>query len=174
MISKASGLSLVAAGGALMHTRTRKPLQDMMTAIALVKPLSACGHALEANAERHMRTRQRLGRLYPRDTLEEPQRIAVLCRFSLDDLAYEYPQELVPAGESPSSHLRKLGKAGATERWPGGMDLKRIQQIETELSLIADLKYEKYFLTVHDIVSFARSRNILCQGRRSAANAIVC
>jgi error-prone DNA polymerase len=174
MISKASGLPLVAAGGVLMHTRSRKPLPDTMTAIGLVKPLSACGYALEPNAERHMRTRQRLGKLYPRDTLEETLRIAALCHFSLDDLAYEYPQELVPASESPSSYLRKLVMAGAMERWPGGMDLKRIQQIETELGLIADLKYEKYFLTVHDIVSFARSRNILCQGRGSAANSIVC
>ncbi|MGY6155701.1 error-prone DNA polymerase [Paraburkholderia graminis] len=174
MISQASGLPLVAAGGVLMHTRSRKPLQDTMTAIGLNTPLSACGHALEANAERHMRTRVRLSKLYPRDTLEETLNIAALCRFSLDELKYEYPEELVPAGESPSSYLRKLVMAGAAERWPNGLDLKRIDQIEKELSLIADLKYEKYFLTVHDIVSFARSRNILCQGRGSAANSIVC
>lgn len=174
MISKASVLPLVAAGGVLMHVRSRKPLQDTLTAIGLVTPLSACGHALEANAERHMRTRVRLGKLYPRDTLEETLRIAALCRFSLDELQYEYPEELVPSGESPSSYLRKLVMAGAMERWPKGMDLKRINQIEKELQLIADLKYEKYFLTVQDIVSFARSRNILCQGRGSAANSIVC
>ncbi|PNE55499.1 error-prone DNA polymerase [Paraburkholderia fungorum] len=174
MISNASGLPLVAAGGVLMHVRSRKPLQDTLTAIGLVTPLSACGHALEANAERHMRTRVRLGKLYPRDTLEETLRIAALCRFSLDELQYEYPEELVPSGESPSSYLRKLVMAGAMERWPKGMDLKRINQIEKELQLIADLKYEKYFLTVQDIVSFARSRNILCQGRGSAANSIVC
>lgn len=174
MMSSSTGLPLVAAGGVLMHTRSRKPLQDTMTAIGLVTPLSACGNALEANAERHMRTRVRLGKLYPRDTLEETLRIASLCRFSLDELKYEYPEELVPAGESPSSYLRKLVMAGAVERWPEGMDLKRIGQIEKELGLIADLKYEKYFLTVHDIVSFARSRHILCQGRGSAANSIVC
>ncbi|MFL6646117.1 MAG: error-prone DNA polymerase [Paraburkholderia fungorum] len=174
MISNASGLPLVAAGGVLMHVRSRKPLQDTLTAIGLVTPLSACGHALEANAERHMRTRVRLGKLYPRDTLEETLRIAALCRFSLDELQYEYPEELVPSGESPSSYLRKLVMAGAMERWPKGMDLKRINQIEKELQLISDLKYEKYFLTVQDIVSFARSRNILCQGRGSAANSIVC
>ncbi|HEX7936852.1 MAG TPA: error-prone DNA polymerase [Paraburkholderia sp.] len=173
-ISKASGLPLVAAGGVLMHTRSRKPLQDTMTAIGLNTPLAACGHALEANAERHMRTRVRLSRLYPRDTLEETLTIAALCRFSLDELKYEYPEELVPAGESPASYLRKLVMAGAMERWPNGMDLKRISQIEKELELIADLEYEKYFLTVHDIVSFARSRNILCQGRGSAANSVVC
>ncbi|MEC5408090.1 error-prone DNA polymerase [Paraburkholderia sp. MPAMCS5] len=173
-ISKASGLPLVAAGGVLMHTRSRKPLQDTMTAIGLNTPLAACGHALEANAERHMRTRVRLSRLYPRDTLEETLTIAALCRFSLDELKYEYPEELVPVGESPASYLRKLVMAGAMERWPNGMDLKRISQIEKELELIADLEYEKYFLTVHDIVSFARSRNILCQGRGSAANSVVC
>jgi error-prone DNA polymerase len=174
MISQASGLPLVAAGGVLMHTRSRKPLQDTLTAIGLVTPLSVCGHALEANAERHMRTRVRLGKLYPRDTLEETLRIATLCHFSLDELKYEYPEELVPVGESPSSYLRKLVMAGAMERWPNGMDLKRIGQIEKELMLIAELKYERYFLTVHDIVRFARSRNILCQGRGSAANSIVC
>ncbi|WP_345813565.1 error-prone DNA polymerase [Paraburkholderia sp. PREW-6R] len=174
MIAKETGLPLVAAGGVLMHARSRKPLQDTLTAIRLVKPLSECGHALEPNAERHMRTRVRLGKLYPRDTLEETLRIAALCRFSLNELKYEYPEELVPAGESPSSYLRKLVMAGAMERWPNGLDLKRIGQIEKELELIADLKYEKYFLTVHDIVSFARSRNILCQGRGSAANSIVC
>lgn len=150
MISNASGLPLVAAGGVLMHVRSRKPLQDTLTAIGLVTPLSACGHALEANAERHMRTRVRLGKLYPRDTLEETLRIAALCRFSLDELQYEYPEELVPSGESPSSYLRKLVMAGAMERWPKGMDLKRINQIEKELQLIADLKYEKYFLTVQE------------------------
>lgn len=174
MISKASGLPLVAAGGVLMHARSRKPLQDTLTAIGLVTPLAACGHALEANAERHMRNRVRLGQLYPHDTLEETLHIAALCHFCLSELKYEYPEELVPAGESPSSYLRKLVMAGAVERWPNGMDLKRIDQIEKELGLIADLKYEKYFLTVHDIVSFARSRNILCQGRGSAANSIVC
>ena len=156
MISQASGLPLVAAGGVLMHTRSRKPLQDTMTAIGLNTPLPACGHALEANAERHLRTRVRLSKLYPRDTLEETLKIAARCRFSLDELKYEYPEELVPAGESPSSYLRKLVMAGASERWPNGMDLKRIDQIEKELHLIADLKYEKYFLTVHDIVRFAR------------------
>jgi len=174
MLSNESGLPLVAAGGVLMHTRSRKPLQDTLTSIGLGTPLSACGHALEANAERHLRTRVRLGKLYPHDTLEETLRIAALCRFSLGELQYEYPEELVPAGESPPSYLRKLVMAGAMERWPGGIDLKRILQIEKELELIADLKYEKYFLTVHDIVHFARSRNILCQGRGSAANSIVC
>ncbi|WP_407945321.1 error-prone DNA polymerase [Paraburkholderia antibiotica] len=174
MISQASGLPLVAAGGVLMHARSRKRLQDTLTAIGRGTPLSDCGYALEANAERHLRTRVRLGKLYPREALEETLRVAALCRFSLAELQYEYPEELVPAGESPSSYLRKLVMAGAMERWPHGIDLKRIRQIEKELGLIADLKYEKYFLTVHDIVSFARSRNILCQGRGSAANSVVC
>ncbi|MGA9033952.1 MAG: error-prone DNA polymerase, partial [Sulfuricaulis sp.] len=96
------------------------------------------------------------------------------CRFSLDELRYEYPEELVPAGETPASHLRKLTEAGLQRRWPAGAPPKVRQQVEHELALIAELRYEPYFLTVHNIVEFARSRGILCQGRGSAANSAVC
>ncbi|QCP48816.1 error-prone DNA polymerase [Trinickia violacea] len=174
MLSDESGLPLVAAGGVLMHARSRKPLQDTLTAIRLVKPLAECGHALEPNAERHMRTRVRIASLYPADTLEETLRVAARCTFSLAELQYEYPEELVPPGETPASHLRKLVMAGAIERWPGGLSVDNIEQIEKELALIAELRYEKYFLTVYDIVRFARERHILCQGRGSAANSVVC
>ncbi|TKC77279.1 error-prone DNA polymerase [Trinickia terrae] len=174
MISDESGLPLVAAGGVLMHARARKPLQDTLTAIHLVKPLAACGHALEPNAERHMRTLVRIASLYPADTLEETLRVAARCKFSLDELQYEYPEELVPAGETPSSHLRRLVMDGAIERWPHGLSVDTIEQIEKELALIAELRYEKYFLTVYDIVRFAREHRILCQGRGSAANSVVC
>ncbi len=116
----------------------------------------------------------RLAKLYPPDTLAETLRVAERCRFSLDELKYEYPEELVPPGETPATYLRKLVMAGAAKRWPNGLDVKRISQIEKELALIAELEYEKYFLTVYDIVSFAQANNILCQGRGSAANSVVC
>ncbi|RKP50589.1 error-prone DNA polymerase [Trinickia fusca] len=174
VISNATGLPLVAAGGVLMHARSRKPLQDTLSAIGLRQPLAQCGRALEPNAERHLRARVRIASLYPADTLEQTLRVAARCRFSLDELRYEYPEELVPPGETPASHLRKLVMAGARERWPQGLTVEAREQIEKELALIADLKYEKYFLTVHDIVHFARKRAILCQGRGSAANSVVC
>ncbi|WP_087656418.1 error-prone DNA polymerase [Caballeronia terrestris] len=174
LISQESGLPLVAAGGALMHARSRKPLQDTLTAIRLNRPLAECGYALEANAERHLRSRLRIGALYPADTLAETLKVAARCSFQLNELQYEYPEELVPAGETPASYLRKRVMAGALERWPDGMDAQTIAQIDKELALVAELKYEKYFLTVYDIVAFARSQKILCQGRGSAANSIIC
>lgn len=173
-ISQESGLPLVAAGGVVMHARSRKPLQDTLSAIRIGKPLAACGRALEQNAERHLRSRLRLGNLYPRDTLDATLAVARRCLFALDELAYEYPEEIVPTGETPATWLRKLVEQGALERWSDGLNEKRRAQIEEELALIAELKYEKYFLTVHDIVRFARSENILCQGRGSAANSVVC
>ncbi len=173
-IARASGLPLVAAGGVLMHVRSRKPLQDTLSAVRLGRPLSACGRALEPNAERHLRTRVRLGALYPHETLAETLEVARRCTFSLDELAYEYPEELVPPGETPANWLRKLVLQGAHERWPDGLNAKRAAQINKELELVAELKYEKYFLTVHDIVRFARSQGILCQGRGSAANSVIC
>ncbi|WP_296660589.1 error-prone DNA polymerase [Paraburkholderia sp.] len=173
-VSQETGLPLVAAGGVLMHARSRKPLQDTLSAIRIGQPLAACGRALEPNAERHLRSRVRLGALYPRDALDATLDVARRCMFSLAELAYEYPEELVPAGETPASWLRKLVMRGAAERWPDGMTDKRRKQIEKELDLIAALKYEKYFLTVHDIVRYARGEGILCQGRGSAANSVVC
>ncbi|WP_433703850.1 error-prone DNA polymerase [Paraburkholderia sacchari] len=173
-VSQESGLPLVAAGGVLMHARSRKPLQDTLSAVRIGKPLASCGRALEPNAERHLRSRVRLGALYPRDALDATLEVARRCTFCLSELAYEYPEELVPAGETPTSWLEKLVMQGAAARWADGLNEKRSKQIGDELKLIAELKYEKYFLTVHDIVRFARSQNILCQGRGSAANSVVC
>ncbi|MCP3706620.1 error-prone DNA polymerase [Paraburkholderia sp. CNPSo 3274] len=173
-VSQESGLPLVAAGGVLMHARSRKPLQDTLSAIRIGEPLASCGRALEANAERHLRSRVRLGAIYPREALDATLDVARRCTFSLGELAYEYPEELVPPGETPQSWLRKLVMKGALERWPDGLNDKRRDQIEQELELIDELKYEKYFLTVHDIVRFARDQKILCQGRGSAANSVVC
>jgi len=173
-VSQETGLPLVAAGGVLMHARSRKPLQDTLSAIRIGRPLTLCGQTLEANAERHLRSRVRLGALYPRDTLEATLDVARRCTFSLAELAYEYPEELVPPGTTPTEWLRELVMRGAAARWSDGMTEKRRQQIDKELELIEILKYEKYFLTVHDIVRFARGQGILCQGRGSAANSVIC
>ena len=188
-----------------MHVRARRALQDTLTSIRLKTPVAACGHALHPNGERHLRSRARLAGIYPPELLAETLAIAERCRFSLDELRYEYPEEIVPPGETAASWLRKLVERGLAERYdrPGigvnsrnetintySSDPKVIRGdstfrcmtapasvralIEHELALIAELGYEPYFLTVHDIVAFARSKDILCQGRGSAANSAVC
>jgi len=172
--AQAYGVPLVAAGGVLMHRRARKPLQDVLTSLRVHRPLHSAGFALEPNAEAHLRPRARLAQLYPPELLAETLRVAERCTFSLDELRYEYPEEVVPAELTPAEHLRALATAGAQQRYPGGVPAAVQQQIDHELALIAELGYEKYFLTVHDIVRFARGRGILCQGRGSAANSAVC
>jgi error-prone DNA polymerase len=168
------GIPLVATGDVHMHTRERRVLQDVLTAIRLNTPVAEAGWNLLPNGERYLRERERLARLYPIALIEESLAIAGACHFSLEELRYEYPHELVPAGETPESYLRKLTEEGALRRWPGGAPPKVRATIESELKLIADLRYEPYFLTVNDIVTFARSKGILCQGRGSAANSAVC
>ena len=173
-LSELTAVPLVAAGDVHMHVRSRKPLQDVMTATRVGRPLTECGFALQPNAERHLRTRLRLVQTYPEGLLAETLKVAARCDFSLDELRYQYPDEVVPAGETPTSYLRRMTYEGAGRRWPHGMTAKVQAQIEHELGLIAELRYEHYFLTVYDIVAFARSRHILCQGRGSAANSVVC
>ncbi|MDW8468786.1 MAG: error-prone DNA polymerase [Burkholderiales bacterium] len=173
-LSRASGLPLVAAGDVHMHVRSRRRLQDALTAVRLGKPVAECGRALFPNGERHLRSRLRLARLYPPALLSETLAIAERCDFSLEELRYEYPEELVPAGETPASWLRRLTMEGLAWRFPGGAPSHVRELVEHELALIAELGYEAFFLTVHDIVRFARSRGILCQGRGSAANSAVC
>ncbi len=168
------GLPIVAAGDVLMHVRSRKPLQDTLTATRLGRPVAQCGSALAANAEQHLRSRARLAALYEPAWLEQTLVLAGRCSFSLDELQYEYPQELVPPGQTPTSHLRQLTEAGMARRYPGGAPAAVRAQVEHELALIAKLNYERYFLTVADIVHWARERKILCQGRGSAANSTVC
>ncbi|OLL31652.1 error-prone DNA polymerase [Burkholderia sp. SRS-W-2-2016] len=165
---------VVALGEVLMHVRSRKPLQDTMTAIRVGKPVHACGYDLAPNAEQHLRSRLRLANLYPNDALAASVDIAHRCSFSLDELRYEYPDELVPAGFTPAAYLRQETYFGAQRRFPAGIPAEAQEQIEYELALIADLQYEAYFLTVYDIVRYARSQHILCQGRGSAANSAVC
>ncbi len=173
-VSELSAIPLVATGDVHFHVRSRKPLQDVMTAVRLGRPLTACGMDLQPNAERHLRTRLRLGQTYPAELLAETLNVVARCKFSLDELRYQYPDEVVPPGHTPASYLRRITYEGAGRRWPQGMPAKVSQQIEHELELIAELKYEHYFLTVADIVTFARSQHILCQGRGSAANSVVC
>jgi error-prone DNA polymerase len=173
-LSAECGLPLTAAGDVHMHLRSRRRLQDVLTAVRLGRPLSQCGQALYPNAERHLRLRMRLAQLYPAPLLAETAAIAARCRFSLDELRYEYPEELVPRGETPPAWLRKLTEEGLARRFPDGASSKVRRLVEHELALIAELKYEPFFLTVHDVVEFARGRGILCQGRGSAANSVVC
>ncbi len=178
-VSQLTGLPIVAAGDVLMHVRSRKPLQDALTATRLSLPVAQCGLQLEPNAEAHLRSRARLAALYEPAWLAQTVLLAESCSFSLDELRYEYPQEIVPAGHTPASHLRALTEAGLLRRYPphkhpDGVPALVRGQVEHELALIAQLHYEPYFLTVADIVHWARSKNILCQGRGSAANSTVC
>lgn len=173
-LAKALDISMVACNDVHMHCASRKPLQDIVSAIRLNTPVQALGSRRQPNAERHLRPLAQLQQLYPQALLDESLHIAQLCDFSLDELRYEYPRELVPEGQSPSDYLRQLTYAGAQQRWPQGITPKVEAQLEKELNLIAELEYEYYFLTVEDIVRFARRHNILCQGRGSAANSAVC
>ncbi|HEU4460861.1 MAG TPA: error-prone DNA polymerase [Methylibium sp.] len=173
-VGELSAIPLVACGDVHFHVRSRKALQDVLTATRLGKPLTDCGLDLQPNAERHLRSRLRLAQTYPAELLAETLEVVARCRFSLDELRYQYPDEVVPTDETPSSYLRRITYEGAGRRWPAGVPAKVQSQIEYELELIAELRYEHYFLTVADIVAFARSRHILCQGRGSAANSVVC
>ena len=173
-LGTACGLPLVAAGDVHMHVRARRPVQDVLTALRLKTSVFDAGHALFPNGERHLRSRLRLARLYPPELLAETLRIAGKCTFSLDELRYEYPEEIVPAGQTPTSWLRHETEAGLRRRYPAGVPAAVRERIEHELKLIAEMAYEAYFLTVYDIVCFARSVGILCQGRGSAANSTVC
>ena len=173
-LSRKLVLPMVACNDVHMHHKSRKPLQDTLTAIRLNTTVQRLAKFRHMNAERYLKPLTMLRHQYPTELLRESVYIASLCTFSMDDLRYEYPRETVPAGLSPSQHLRTLTENGIKVRWPNGISSKMRVQIEHELSVIKELAYEYYFLTVHDIVRFARSKNILCQGRGSAANSAVC
>ncbi len=179
-VAQLTGLPIVAAGDVLMHVRSRKALQDTLTATRLKQPVSACGLALAANAEQHLRSRTRLAALYEPQWLENTLVFAGRCSFSLAELRYEYPREIVPAGHTPASWLRTRVMEGLDKRFPpddvsaAAARADALQRIEHELALIGQLGYEPYFLTVADIVLWARAQGILCQGRGSAANSVVC
>ena len=167
-------IPLVASGDVHMHVRRRRALQDVLTAIRHRQTVAEAGAVLFKNGERHLRTREALASIYPSSLLEESARIAERCQFNLTELRYRYPAELVPDGYTPAAWLRQLTEQGMRWRWPDGVPDKVRAQIEHELAIIRGLDYESYFLTVQDIVHFARSEKILCQGRGSAANSAVC
>ncbi|MBT3068673.1 error-prone DNA polymerase [Rhodoferax sp. U11-2br] len=173
-LSRLTRVPLLAVGEVLMHVRSRKPLQDVVTAVRQGQPLADCGLALLPNAENHLRARERLLQLYPRELLANTLSLAARCTFSLDELRYHYPLEAVLPGLSPEQTLRQFTLEGAARRYPAGVPPDVQQQLAHELALISELHYEMYFLTVHDIVTFARSQGIFCQGRGSAANSAVC
>lgn len=167
-------LPLVASGDVHMHCRNRRFLQDTLTAIRKGITLEQTGFSLYPNGERYLRAFSDLEKIYPRGLLEETAVIAGEIDFCLDELCYEYPNELVPYGETPETYLRALTEVGMRKRWPNGVPEKVKSLVKQELKLIRELRYEAYFLTVYDIVTFARNQGILCQGRGSAANSAVC
>ncbi len=173
-LSRFHGLPMVAAGDVRYHVRERQALHDVQSCIRAGCTVFDAAAPIYPNGERHLRPLSTLARLYPAELLRETQVIAERCAFSLDQLRYEYPHELVPAGLSAIEHLRQLTEAGCRRRWPQGMTVEVQALIERELRLIEELRYEHFFLTVEDTVRFARSRGILCQGRGSAANSAVC
>src|SRR6476661_8773621 len=175
-LSARSGTSLVATNAVLYHAAHRRPLQDVLTCIREKCTIHEAGLKLEANAERHLKPPQEMARLFAGhdDALARTIEIADACIFSLDELKYEYPDEPVPDGKTPQSHLEDLTWAGAAWRFPGGIPAHVHDTLQKELVLIAELDYARYFLTVHDIVHYARSIGILCQRRGSAANSAVC
>lgn len=167
---------LLATNEVLYHDPGRRPLQDVLTCIREKTTIEAVGRKLEANAERFMKTPREMARLF-RDfpeAIAETMRFADKIDFSLDQLKYQYPDEPVPPGKTAQGHLEDLTWAGVDTYFGGKIDDKLRATLKKELALIAELKYAHYFLTVHDIVHYARSQNILCQGRGSAANSAVC
>jgi error-prone DNA polymerase len=175
-IATRTGIPLVATGDVLYHAAHRRPLQDVLTAIRDGTTVAGAGLRLARNAERHIKAPTAMARLFAghETALARTLEIVDLCRFSLDELVYEYPDEPIPPDTTPQAHLARLTREGAHRRFPDGVPEHVEHLIARELTLIGELSYAPYFLTVHDIVAFARSRGILCQGRGSAANSVVC
>ena len=175
-VSKKYQLPVVASNRPLFHHPHRKPLQDVLTCIKHTCPLKSAGFKLLPNLERHLKSLTDLSQLFSEhpEWLTQTLEVADQCRFSLSELHYRYPTEWLPTGETGDSYLRKLAFEGAKNRYPNGIPNAVQEQLQHELSLIRELSYSDYFLTIWDIVQFARSRQILFQGRGSAANSIVC
>ena len=170
------GVPLVAVNDVRMHTRRRRPLLDVLTCIREKCVIDSAGWRLSVNAERFLKPPDSMARLFRgyEAALARSGEIAARCKFSLDELRYEYPDEISPEGVAPQDQLIRLTWEGAQRRYPGGPVASVRAQLEHELSLIGQLDYAPYFLTVYDLVRFARERGILCQGRGSAANSAVC
>ncbi len=175
-IGTRAGTPIVATGDVLYHAPHRRPLQDVLVCVRAGVTIAEAGARLAANAERHLRSPADMARLFKghEKALLRTLEIVDACRFSLDELVYEYPEEPTPAGKTPQGHLEDISRAGARKRFPEGVPAKVLQTLERELALIAQLSYAPYFLTVYDIVAFAHGRAILAQGRGSAANSVVC
>ncbi|MEZ9159219.1 error-prone DNA polymerase [Vibrio lentus] len=173
-LSQHHQLPITACGGVLMHNANRLPLQHSLTAIKYQKSVTEVGSHLLANAERCLRSINKLSHIFKAEWLKESNRISDLCEFDLGSLRYEYPSELIPQGETPMSYLRMLVEKGKKARFPQGVPNDIQQIIDKELGLIDELDYPFFFLTIHDIVMFAKSQGILYQGRGSAANSVVC
>jgi len=173
-LSRRLKLNMVACNDVHMHCKSRKPLQDTVTAIRHRCTVDQLRNQRHVNAEKYLKPLDVLQQQYPYELLEETQRITELCDFSLSELRYQYPREVVPTGQSATSYLRKLTVAGARKRWPHEVPKKVVKALWHELKIIRQLRYEYYFLTIHDVVEYARKRGILCQGRGSAANSCVC
>ena len=173
---RASGLPGIASNDVHYHRPERQPLQDVLTCIRHGAKIDEAGRLLFANAERYLKSEAQMRVLFRgyEDCVERTQAIADQCRFRLTELRYEYPDEIVPQGMTIQQHLAAETWKGAARRYPMGVPTKVSELVERELALIAELSYESYFLTVYDIVAFARSKGILCQGRGSAANSAVC
>ncbi|MEX0809634.1 MAG: error-prone DNA polymerase [Dongiaceae bacterium] len=175
-LASETGAPLVAVNEALYHVPERRELHDLVTCIREHVTIDTAGHRLQANAERHLKGPAEMARLFADHphALAHSIEIAERCRFSLDELRYEYPKELMREGRTPQQELEHLTALGARDRYPQGVPEKVAQTIAHELRLIGTLGYAPYFLTVHDLVAFARKEGILCQGRGSAANSAVC
>ncbi|MGE5509808.1 MAG: error-prone DNA polymerase [Bacteroidota bacterium] len=175
-LARRCGTPLIATGDVLYHAAHRRPLQDVLTCVREHCTIAEAGFRLAANAERHIKAPREMARLFAghEDALARTIEIMQACRFSLDHLEYEYPDEPVPAGKTPQGHLEDLTWEGARRRFPEGIPPKVAALLKKELALIAELNYAHYFLTVHDIVHYAHNHNILAQGRGSAANSAVC
>jgi len=167
-------IPITCCSGVLMHQSERLPLQHCLTAIRLKTSVAGLGHRALSNSEASLRPLHKLNRLYPEEWIEQSLQIARRCTFSMDELRYQYPAELVPEGYSAADYLRQLVYEGAAERYPGGIPDKVRALLEKELALIALKQYEYFFLTIRDIVEFAQKQQILYQGRGSAANSAVC
>jgi error-prone DNA polymerase len=175
-LGAAAEIELVATNDVHAHVAARRPLQDVLTCIREGCTITEAGFRLNANAERHLKSPGEMARLFRRrpDAVARTLEIAEACSFSLDELKYEYPAEPVPEGRTPQEELVRLVRLYAPDYYPAGIPDKVEAALQKEFALIEKREYARYFLTVHDIVRFARSKNILCQGRGSAANSAVC
>jgi error-prone DNA polymerase len=167
-------IPMIACGSVVMHEAERKPLVDVLLALKEKQSVQKLGARLQSNAEAYLKPLSEIVSLYPAELIEQTAHIANMCTFSLNELKYQYPLELVPGNTRPIVYLRRLVEEGARQRWPEGVPANVVTLLEKELQLIEELSYEYYFLTVFDIVKFARAKGILCQGRGSAANSVVC